>query len=108
LPVKGEIGQVIPVERVRYIQVRRNGPSTLLRIQIGGEEVQEVRVLSDSCIEEIIGEALVGLELQEIESYTLMVKPLVLEDGATFKFAKKMKPYLAILRIDYQTLRSRL
>jgi hypothetical protein len=41
--VKGEIGQIAPVERVRHYKVGRSGRSKLLRICIEGEEILGVR-----------------------------------------------------------------
>jgi hypothetical protein len=50
------------------VQVRKNGPTKLIRVQIEGEEEVEVRVLPDSGIEEILAAVLTGLSLEEIES----------------------------------------
>jgi hypothetical protein len=99
----GEHGQVIPVEQIRHIQIRRNGPQTTFRIDIEGEEGMDVRVLTDSGIEEVLGAVLVGREMETIEIFTLTFKPAVMEDGATFKFAKKLKPFVAKMSIEYQS-----
>jgi hypothetical protein len=98
----GAIGQEIPVERIRNIQIRRNDPAKRVRIPIEGEETVEIQGLEDSGIEEILGSELVELTLEEVVSYTLQVKPLAMTDGATFKFAKKMRPFQVTMNIEYQ------
>jgi hypothetical protein len=74
------------------VLVRRNGPTKLARVQVEGVEDVEVKVLPDSGMEEILAASLAGLSLEEIESFTLLAKPPVMEDGVTFRFSRKMNP----------------
>jgi hypothetical protein len=97
---KGNVGQIIVARDVKNIQVRRNGPTKLVRIQIEREDEAEDRVLPDSGVEEVLATATAGLSLEEIESHTLLAKPEMVEDGVTFKFSRKLKPVLARMNIE--------
>jgi hypothetical protein len=41
--------------------------------------------------------------MEEVESFTLWEKPVFIEDGAVFKFSKKMKPAIAKMGIEYKS-----
>jgi hypothetical protein len=60
-------------------------------------------VLEYSGIEEILGSALVGREMEEIVSFSLQVKPPAMTDGAVFNFGRKMRQYQVRMNIEYQT-----
>jgi hypothetical protein len=49
------------------------------------------------------GRALIAREMEEIESFSLLVKPPAMVDGAVFKFGRKMRPYRVKMNTQYQT-----